>query len=107
MAIPLDMYVLTTYTCGMATVTSEIKNSRLDVRLTQEQRRQIERAAALKGTSLTQWCVQHLMAAAQEDIQDATVTRLSSQAFDDFLKALDEPMPREAVDLLNMRPQWA
>ena len=35
------------------------------------------------------------------------VTVLPSQGFDDFLKALDEPLPQEAVDLLEMNPSWA
>ena len=90
----------------MATVTNTSKTSRLDMRMSDEQRSEIERAASIKGMSLTQWALQNLLAAARRDIQEETVTRLSMDAFDQFKTALDTGMPPEAVALLSQKPVW-
>lgn len=39
-------------------------------------------------------------------IEEETVTRLPSKAFDEFLKALDRPVPQTARDLIGMEPDW-
>ena len=90
----------------MATITNASKTSRLDMRMSDEQRSEIERAASIKGMSLTQWALQNLLAAARRDIQEETVTRLSMSAFDQFKSALDAGMPPEAVALLDQKPVW-
>lgn len=82
------------------------KDSRFDMRMTSAQREEVERAAALKGKTLTQWALDHLLEAARFDIEEETVTRLSSADFDQFKKALEEPMPEEAKQLLNMKAVW-
>lgn len=82
------------------------KSSRMDVRLTQEQRNQIEKAAALQGMTLTQWAVSHLLDCAQRDIDQATTTRLSAGEFDAFLALLDRPMPEATQHLLAEKPIW-
>lgn len=46
------------------------------------------------------------MTDARRDIEEETVTRLPSKAFDEFLKALDKPMPQAARDLIDMDPDW-
>lgn len=89
-----------------ATRTSQ-KTARIDIRLTSEQRELIERAAALTGSTLTQWTAQQLMEAAQRDIETRTRLALESEAFDAFQAALDEPLPAEARQLLARSPQWA
>lgn len=92
----------------MATITAKPqKTSRLDIRLTEEQRGIIERAAALTGSTLTQWTAQHLLEAARMDIERTATLRLESEAFDAFMAALDEPVPNEAKELMNRDPQWA
>ena len=48
----------------------------------------------------------HLVTDARRDIEEETVTRLPSKAFDEFLKALDRPMPKAAKDLIEMEPDW-
>ncbi|WEV63823.1 DUF1778 domain-containing protein [Bifidobacterium sp. ESL0732] len=83
------------------------KTSRLEIRLTPEERQIIERAATLKGSTITQWTARHLLNAAQEDIEQETQLKLTNEAFDAFLKALDEPMPKEMQELLSRDPQWA
>lgn len=76
------------------------------MRLTPEQRKTIDMAASLKGSSITQWAIDHLVADARQDIEEETVTRLPSKAFDEFLKALDKPMPEAAKKLIEMEPDW-
>ena len=89
----------------MATVSAQ-KSSRLDMRMTDEQREAIELAAAAKGMSLTQWALQNLLAAARRDLDEQTTTRLSAHAFKAFKDALDKGMPPEAQDLLDQKPVW-
>ncbi|BDR52160.1 hypothetical protein KIM372_00670 [Bombiscardovia nodaiensis] len=104
-----------TYNRGMASVAKNRK-ARLDIRLTDEERALIERAAELKASTLTQWTARHLLEAARRDIEEETSLRLASKDFDRFLEVLDEPTSGAAnvadassrVDeLLNRDPEWA
>ena len=67
------------------------KQCRMDIRLAQSQRRNYERAASLRGQTLTQW---------------ATSTMLTPQAFDEFCAMLDAPMPQATTDLLSRKAVW-
>ena len=87
----------------MATV---VKDCRFDVRMTADQRREIERAASIQGKSLTQWALDHLLAAAHYEIDQENVTRLSKQSFRRFASALEAPMPEEAQMLLDEKAVW-
>lgn len=89
----------------MATTTK--RTSRLEIRITPDQRRYIERAAALKGATLTQWVSQHLVDAAEHDIEQEQRIKLSNKAFDSLLKKLDEPVTQEQKDFMAREPQWA
>lgn len=89
----------------MATATKE-KQCRMDLRLTQPQRLSYERAAALKGQTLSQWSTGKLDDAARRDIEEARATRLDAEAFDSFCKMLDEPMPKATRDLLAREEIW-
>lgn len=82
------------------------KQCRMDVRLTQSQRAAYERAASLKGQTLTQWATSHLDENARRDIEAATTTALSEAAFDEFCAMLDAPMPKAMQDLLARKTVW-
>lgn len=82
------------------------KPYRMDIRLTQPQRMSYEKAAELRGQTLSQWATSHLDESARHDIDEATTTVLSAAAFDAFCKMLDEPMPPAARELLSRRPVW-
>ena len=82
------------------------KQYRMDIRLAQSQRRNYERAASLRGQTLTQWATSHLDESARRDIDDATTTVLAPQAFDAFCAMLDAPMPQAAADLLSRKAVW-
>ena len=70
----------------MATATAE-KACRMDIRLTQPQRKSYEKAAELRGQTLSQWTTMHLDECARRDIDEAHITRLSDEAFGTFLSA--------------------
>lgn len=106
MSLAIVMCGKMTYTIGMATVTSN-RTSRLDIRLTAEQRSLIERAVSLKGSTITQWTAQHLLDAARREIEEASSLKLENESFDAFLRALDEPIPAETKELMRREPQWA
>ncbi len=89
-----------------ATLNRENRGSRMDLRMTSSQRKRYEKAAMLKGQSLTQWSLAHLDECAEHDIEQATRTVLSDEAFDAFCEALESPMPQAARDLLARRPIW-
>lgn len=76
----------------MPTATLERKTRRIDLRMTDEQKRQIESAAALCGTSVSQWSIDRLLDSARSDIAKARTTSLSSEAFDEFVHRLTEPI---------------
>lgn len=79
----------------------------MDVRLTASQRRSYEKAAELKGQTLTEWTLSHLDDCARTDIEAAARTVLEDESFDAFCKALEEPMPAELQELLSREPMWA
>ncbi len=78
---------------AMATATLDKvgKASRMDIRITTPQRARYEKAAALKGQSLTQWASTHLDACASKDIAEASTTILEDAAFERFCAILDSP----------------
>lgn len=82
------------------------KQYRMDLRLTKPQRMSYERAASLRGQSLTQWATSHLDASAKRDIDEATSTVLSAEAFDAFCEMLDAPMPAATQALLSRKAVW-
>lgn len=84
----------------------EEKQFRMDIRLAQSQRRNYERAAPLRGQTLTQWATSHLDESARRDIDEATTTMLAPQAFDEFCAMLDAPVPQAAAELLLRKAVW-
>ncbi len=89
-----------------ATVEKKEKQCRMDIRLTRDQRASYERAASLRGETLTQWVTAHLDENASKDIGEATATVLSREAFDAFCDMLDAPMPAAARNLLSREAVW-
>ena len=82
------------------------KNSRFEMRLSQEQRSRIDQAAELQGMSASQWALSNLMDAADRDIREAHMLRLSDESWNAFITALDGPMPDQLVRLLQEEPIW-
>ena len=71
---------------------------RLEVRTTSAQKRLIERAAQLRGTSVTDFVVSNIQAAAAETIREFESLFLRDEAREVFVKALlNPPQPNEAL----------
>lgn len=80
------------------------KMDRLEARLTRQQKRMIERAAQLRGTSVTDFIVQSAQQAATEAINEANVWTLRGQAQDAFVAALlNPPEPTPAAKAAAQR----
>ena len=65
----------------------------LSLRVRTDQKRLMERAAGIKGKSLTDFVVGAATARAVQVVQEHRVWVLSEQAFDAFVAALDDPPP--------------
>lgn len=83
------------------------RSARMDLRCAEKQRESYERAASLKGMSLTEWILSHLDECAEDDIIEATSSEVSPGAFDKLVAALEEPMPNEMRELLVRETAWA
>jgi uncharacterized protein (DUF1778 family) len=67
------------------------KDSRIDLRLTKEQKALLEKAASLKGVSLSAYTLLHLLPQAQQDIDNQERLTLTNRDRDLFLSALENP----------------
>ena len=82
------------------------KTSRLDLRMTDDQKRQIEAAARIDGVSVSQWSISHLLESARRAIADQSAMRLSSEAFDGFARLLDEPASSDFTAFAKGSTRW-
>jgi len=74
------------------------KLERLEARITREQKRIIERAAGLRGTSLTDFVVVSAQQAATNTIKEYEMMSLHGEARDAFVNALlNPPAPNAAA----------
>jgi uncharacterized protein (DUF1778 family) len=80
------------------TARRSIKADRLEARVTPEQKQLIARAAALRGSSVTEFIVASAQQAATETIKDFEILTLHDEARDVFVNAvLHPPAPNEAA----------
>lgn len=86
--IHLAMYGRFPYTGVMTTA---LKNHRIEIRLTADQKRTIEQAATISGRSVTDFSVPLLVDEATEVIRQDRELRMSAQAWDTFNEILDRP----------------
>jgi len=75
--------------------TSETNNkvNRIDLRVTSSQKDLLEKAAALKGLSLSAYLLSHGLEAAMADLTDYQTLVLSDRDRDLFLALLEDPPP--------------
>lgn len=67
------------------------KDSRIDLRVTKEQKALLEEAASIKGVSLSAYTSINLLPLAQQDIENQKRLRLSNRDRDLFVSALENP----------------
>jgi uncharacterized protein (DUF1778 family) len=80
------------------------KDRRLEARVTAAQKRLIERAAVLRGISVTEFVVASAQEAATSAIRDFQVLRLREEAREVFINAiLNPPAPNEAARIAAER----
>ena len=68
------------------------KDSRIDLRVTTEQKALLEKAASLSGVSLSAYTLLYLLPQAQRDIENHEKLTLSNRDRDLFLSALANPL---------------
>jgi len=74
------------------------KQERLEARVTRQQKRLIERAAYLRGTSVTDFVVASAQQAATATIKDSEMLSLRDEAREAFVNALlNPPAPNPAA----------
>ncbi|NJM68829.1 MAG: DUF1778 domain-containing protein [Scytonema sp. RU_4_4] len=71
--------------------TSPPKDSRVDLRVTQEQKELLERAATLKGVSLSAYTLFHLLPIARQEIDSHERLVLSNRDRDLFMSVMENP----------------
>ncbi len=85
-------------------VKSSARVERLEARITRQQKRLIERAAALRGTSLTDFVVASAQEAAVAAIKDFETLSLRGEARDAFVRTLlNPPSPNAAAKMAARR----
>lgn len=67
------------------------KDSRIDLRVTKEQKALLEEAASIKGVSLSTYTLLNLLPLAQQDIENRERLRLSNRDRNLFVSALENP----------------
>ena len=74
------------------------KEQRLEARITPEQKRLIERAADLRGTTVTEFVIASAQQAAADTIKEFEVLTLREEAREVFVDALlNPPLPNQAA----------
>lgn len=71
--------------------TSSAKDSRIDLRVTQEQKEMLEKAASLRGITLSAYALFHLIPLAKKDIDTQERLILSDQDRDLFMSVMENP----------------
>lgn len=71
--------------------TSKPKDCRIDLRVTQEQKELLERAASLKGISLSAYTLFYVLPAARQDIDFYERLVLSDRDRDLFMSVIENP----------------
>lgn len=67
------------------------KDSRIDLRVSREHKALLERAASIKGVSLSAYTLLNLLPIAQQDINDQETLTLNNRDRNLFLSALENP----------------
>jgi uncharacterized protein (DUF1778 family) len=74
------------------------KQERLEARVTPDQKRLIERAAELRGTTITEFVVVSAQQAATDTIKDFETLTIRDEAREAFIRAvLNPPAPNQAA----------
>lgn len=70
---------------------TRIKDNRIDLRVTQEQKELLERAATIKGISVSAYTLLHVIPAAKQDVDSHERLVLSDRDRDLFMSVMENP----------------
>lgn len=90
----------------MATLNAPKKDARLDLRMTRDQKEELELAANLSGISMSQWALENLLSCARETISRSNHTIMAAEDFDAFVEALDKPMNPTLRSFTEQKTMW-
>lgn len=85
------------------TAEPNLKDNRVALRMTGNQKALIEEAAATSGSTVSEFAVRALVTQAEEILADRRHFQLSDSQYESFLSALDAPVeiPQGLLDLFN------
>ena len=81
-------------------MSTQLKDSRLHVRLSSDQDALIRRAAETEGRTITDFTVAAAIGHAQEVLADRRLFSVDSAAWDEFLAIMDRPASRPRLEKL-------
>ena len=90
----------------MPAATRSVKTSRMDLRMTDEQKRQIELAASMSGMSTSQWSISRLMESARREIVEHRSLLVTDEAFDALATALEGPQDATFATFSQGKTRW-
>ena len=90
----------------MTTAGESTRAARLDLRLPKEARDLIAEAAALTGSSLTDYILGLVVPAARRDILESHTIKLSQESWSEFVEMLDRPDDARLAALREHTPEW-
>jgi uncharacterized protein (DUF1778 family) len=86
------------------TRTHESKAERLELRLSKDDKQIMERAAAVSGSTLTDYVRSIMVSASVDRVREHEIIRLSNQGADAFVEAVTNPKePGEGLKSLNKK----
>jgi len=85
-----------------------LKSAHMQIRVTPDLKSLAAEAAALLGTSVSDFATRAIRRAAQDEILDRRVFALKSADFERFVAILDDPpaLPKAAKARLRRKPVW-
>ena len=91
-------------TSSPTTTTPETATRAVSLRVREDIRDLIDRAAEVQGRSRSDFMIDAARRAAEEALLDRTLVRVDRQTFEHFLAVLDQPPAGEGVDRLMRAP---
>ena len=84
------------------------KNTAIQIRASDETKALLNRAASIRGQSLSDFVLQSAQREAQETILDQRVFVLSEEKWDELMAILDDPAPpnEKLIELMRGKPVW-
>jgi uncharacterized protein (DUF1778 family) len=76
---------------ALSSSASTTKNSRIDLRVTPEQKELLEKAASLRGISLSAYTLLHLLPVAKQELEAIEKLVLSDRDRDLFMSTIENP----------------